>query len=123
MDYQFNAADWKRLSSIERAHRCRLLAPEALTMAETRLPLSRSAILLSLTNYYASPWIWKRRAKSRTASFRALHSRAGGFFSGNSPCLVVIGTTGFEAVATFGCRLLPLACTKEISPTDGPALS
>ena len=34
MDYQFNAADWKRLSSIERAHRCRLLASDALTMAE-----------------------------------------------------------------------------------------
>ena len=37
MDYQFNA-DWKRLSSIERAHRCRLLATEALTMAETAAP-------------------------------------------------------------------------------------
>jgi len=38
MDYQFNAADWKRLSSIERAHRCRLLASEALTMAEKAAP-------------------------------------------------------------------------------------
>ena len=38
MDYQFNAADWKRLSSIERAHRCRLLATEAPTMAEKAAP-------------------------------------------------------------------------------------
>ena len=38
MDYQFNPADWKRLSSIERAHRFRLLASEALTMAEKAAP-------------------------------------------------------------------------------------
>jgi hypothetical protein len=34
MDYQFSAAEWKRLSSIERAHRCRLMSEEAMTMAE-----------------------------------------------------------------------------------------
>ena len=34
MDYKFNAAEWKRMSAIERAHRCRRLAAEALTMAE-----------------------------------------------------------------------------------------
>lgn len=38
MDYQFNAAEWKRLSSIDRAHRCRLLSEEAMTMAERAAP-------------------------------------------------------------------------------------
>jgi len=38
MDYQFNAADWKRLSSIDRAHRCRLMSEEATSLAESAAP-------------------------------------------------------------------------------------
>ena len=45
MDYQFNAADWKRLSSIERAHRSRLMAAEAMTMAGKAAPDLRERYL------------------------------------------------------------------------------
>jgi hypothetical protein len=38
MDYQFSAVEWKRLSSIDRAHRCRLMSEEAMTMAERATP-------------------------------------------------------------------------------------
>jgi hypothetical protein len=38
MHYQFNATDWKRLSSIERAQRCQFLSEEAMMMAEKAVP-------------------------------------------------------------------------------------
>ena len=38
MDYRFSATEWKRLSAIERAHRCRSMSEEAMTMAEHAAP-------------------------------------------------------------------------------------
>lgn len=38
VDYKFSAIEWKRLSAIDRAHRCRLLSEEAATMAEQAGP-------------------------------------------------------------------------------------
>jgi hypothetical protein len=37
-DYQFKAIEWKRLTAGDRAHRCRVMADEAITMANDAAP-------------------------------------------------------------------------------------
>jgi hypothetical protein len=38
MEYQFQAIEWKRLTALQRAHRCRLLAEEAIAIANSASP-------------------------------------------------------------------------------------
>jgi hypothetical protein len=38
MEYQFKAIEWKRLTVRERAQRCRVMAEEAITMANGAAP-------------------------------------------------------------------------------------
>lgn len=38
MEFQFKALEWKRLTLADRAHRCRLMAHEAMNMADSATP-------------------------------------------------------------------------------------